>query len=132
MVRQPDTLPQALLAGARGKCPQCGEGRLFGRFLKVADACNKCDEPFHHHRADDFPAYLVILIVGHVVVPLVLMVEIAFEPAYWVHAALWGPLIIILGLGLLQPIKGAIVALQWKIGMHGFSDAARARRAAIG
>ena len=122
MTRRSGTMTQALLAGARGRCPHCGEGRLFGRFLKVRPACDVCGEAFHHHRADDFPAYLVILIVGHVVVPLVLAVEVAYAPSYWVHAAIWIPTIVGMGLGLLQPIKGAIVALQWKMGMHGFGE----------
>ena len=117
----------ALLNGLRGRCPACGKGHLFRRFVKVADACNSCGEAFHHHRADDFPAYLVIVLVGHIVVPLAMWVEIAYSPSYWVHAALWGPLILGLALGLLQPIKGAVVALQWQAGMHGFAEAKLAR-----
>ena len=63
---------QAIFRGLRGRCPNCGEGKIFRAFLKVADECPACHEPLHHHRADDFPAYVVIVIVGHVVVPLVL------------------------------------------------------------
>lgn len=110
-----------------GRCPNCGEGHLFRAFLKVADRCEVCGEEFHHHRADDFPAYLVIVIVGHIVVPLVLHVETAYAPAYWVHAALWLPLTIGLSLALLQPVKGAVVALQWFSGMHGFERAKKLR-----
>ena len=69
----------ALLNGLRGRCPACGTGRLFRRFMKVADACESCGEPLHHHRADDFPAYLVIVVVGHIVVPLSLPVRDAIE-----------------------------------------------------
>ena len=76
------TLPtgaaQALRRGFRGRCPACGEGRMFRAFLKVADHCPDCCEPLHHHRADDAPAYFVILIVGHLIVPLVFSVEVAF------------------------------------------------------
>ena len=64
------TIGTALWRGLRGQCPNCGEGRLFRKFVKVADACDRCGEDFHHHRADDFPAYLVIILVGHIVVPL--------------------------------------------------------------
>lgn len=110
-----------------GRCPNCGEGRLFRAFLKVAERCEVCGEEFHHHRADDFPAYLVIVIVGHIVVPLVLHVETAYAPAYWIHAALWLPLTIGLSLALLQPVKGAVVALQWFSGMHGFETAKKLR-----
>ena len=72
--------------GLRGKCPACGKGHMFRAFLKVADRCDACGEELHHQRADDFPAYLVIVIVGHLVVPLILHVEMAYEPAYWIHA----------------------------------------------
>lgn len=121
------TLGLALKRGFFGRCPHCGEGRLFRAFVKVVDHCDKCGEVYRHHRADDFPAYLVIVLVGHIMVPLVMWVEIAYSPSYWVHAAIWGPLILALGLGLLQPIKGAIVALQWQTGMHGFAEGKLAR-----
>jgi uncharacterized protein (DUF983 family) len=67
------------------------------------------------------------VLVGHIVVPLSMWVEIAYSPAYWVHALLWGPLVLGLAIGLLQPIKGAIVAMQWQTGMHGFAAAKLAR-----
>jgi uncharacterized protein (DUF983 family) len=121
------TLGLALKRGFLGRCPNCGEGPLFRAFVKVADHCEACGEPFRHHRADDFPAYLVIVLVGHIVVPLAMWVEIAYSPSYWVHAAIWAPMILALALGLLQPIKGAIVALQWQAGMHGFAAAKLAR-----
>ena len=120
-------LKTALWRGLRGRCPQCGEGHMFRAFLKVADTCDRCGEELFHHRADDFPAYLVIVIVGHIVVPLVLHVETYYAPPYWVHAALWIPLTLGLSLVLLQPVKGAIVALQWQIGMHGFENAKKLR-----
>ena len=120
---------QAMRRGFFGRCPNCGEGKMFRAFLKVADNCPACGEPLHHHRADDFPAYIVIVLVGHIVVPLVLMVETEWAPPTWAHMLLWPPLVAALTLGLLQPVKGAIVALQWVVGMHGFEDAARARGA---
>lgn len=120
------TTAQALARGARCKCPSCGEGRLFRAYLKVADTCSSCGQELHHHRADDLPAYVVMSIVGHVVVGALLWVEVRYAPSFWVHAALWMPLTLALTLGLLQPVKGAIVALQWKLGMHGFG-VARAR-----
>jgi uncharacterized protein (DUF983 family) len=115
----------AVLRGLRGRCPHCGEGRLFRAFLKVVDECPVCVEPFHHHQADDAPAYFVILIVGHLVVPLALAVEIEYTLPYWLHAVLWVPVTLGLALALLQPIKGAIVALQWAYRMHGFNPAVR-------
>ena len=116
---------RAIRRGLCGHCPNCDRGNLFRAFLKVADRCGVCGEALHHHRADDAPAYFVILIVGHVVVPLALVVEIAFAPPYWLHAALWLPLTIGLAVGLLQPIKGAIVGWQWANYMHGFDPNAR-------
>lgn len=111
---------QALLRGLTGKCPACGRGRMFRAFLKVNDNCPSCREELHHHQADDAPAYFDIAIVGHVVVPLALAVEVAYTPSYWIHAAIWLPLTLLLSLGLLQPIKGAIVGWQWANRMHGF------------
>jgi len=124
------TLTQAMLRGFLGKCPHCGKGRLFGRFLKVADRCDVCGEELHHHRADDLPAYLVIVIVGHVIVPTVLSVETAYAPPYWLHFAIWLPLTLVSSLVLLQPVKGAVVGLQWQLGMHGFEAARQDRLAA--
>jgi uncharacterized protein (DUF983 family) len=111
----------AMLRGFLNRCPNCGRGRLFRAFLKVEDHCSVCGEALHHQRADDAPAYFVILIVGHIVVPLVLAVEFALHPPYWVHLVLWLPLTLALALGLLQPIKGAIIGLQWANQMHGFN-----------
>ncbi len=122
---------ESFLRGFSGRCPACGKGRMFRKFLKVNDSCPHCAEELHHHRADDFPAYLVIVIVGHILVPIVLAVETEFAPAYWVHALLWGPAVVGLTLGLLQPVKGAVVAMQWFLGMHGFEES-RGRRLAPG
>lgn len=113
---------EALSRGLRCRCPRCGKGRLFRAFLKVVDNCAVCGEDLHHHRADDAPAYFVILIVGHIVVPLALLVETHFHPSDWVHYALWLPLTLGLALALLQPVKGAIVAWQWSNRMHGFDE----------
>lgn len=111
---------QSLLRGAALKCPACGVGAMFRRYLKVADDCPRCGEVLHHHRADDAPAYFTIVIVGHVVVSLVLAVEMAYRPPLWLHAALWLPLTVVLALVALAPIKGSLVALQWALLMHGF------------
>ena len=122
----PRNCASAFLAGLRCRCPSCGTGHLFRAFLKVADHCDHCGEALHHHRADDAPAYFVIVIVGHIVVPLTLAVETSFMPPYWVHAALWLPLTLGLAIGLLPPVKGAIVAWQWAQRMHGFDPRADA------
>ena len=121
----PRPLMAELARGLLGRCPCCGKGRMFGAFLKVKDRCEVCGEELYHHRADDFPAYIVIFLVGHMLVPAVLSVETNFAPSYWVHLMLWLPPTLILTLGLLQPVKGAVVALQWRMGMHGFEEAKR-------
>lgn len=118
----PPSLWHDLKLGLCSTCPQCGEGKLFRSWLKVADQCPKCGEKFHHHRADDLPAYLVILILGHVAVAFALELERAFKPPLWWHFITTLPITAVLALLMLQPIKGAVVALQWRIGMHGFRD----------
>ena len=104
---EPRARGDARKRGGRMRCPNCGQGRLFGRFLKVADHCPACGEVFSHHRADDFPAYLVIVIVGHLLVPLALGIEVAYGPPLWLHAVIWLPLTAISAVALLQPVKGA-------------------------
>jgi uncharacterized protein (DUF983 family) len=123
------SLANAVWRGFCGKCPHCGEGRLFARFLKVADTCDVCGEELFHHRADDLPAYLVIVVVGHLVVPAILAIETAYAPAVWLQLAIWLPVTLFASLVLLQPTKGAIVGLQWQIGMHGFEESKRQRNA---
>ena len=86
----------------------------------MVDRCPVCHEELFHQRADDAPPYFVILITGHIVVPLALVMETELSPPYWVHAVLWGPLTLALALGLLPPVKGAIVGWQWANRMHGF------------
>lgn len=121
------SLKADLLKGFLGRCPCCGHGRIFRAFLKVADRCDVCGEEFFHHRADDLPAYLVIVVVGHVLVPALLITETALALAYWTEVGIFVPLALVLSLALIQPIKGAVVALQWHMGMDGFGAAKRAR-----
>ena len=123
----PDSLPQALWRGFTAKCPNCGRGHLFRKFLKVADHCEVCGEDFTPHRADDFPAYLVIIVVGHIVVPALLLVEITYAPPVWLQLAIWLPITLFSALALLQPTKGAIVGLQWQTCMHDFEVTRRMR-----
>ncbi len=111
---------RAMKRGFLGRCPACGEGRLFGRFLKVNDTCVCCREPLHHHRADDLPPYLVILIVGHVVVGAMVIVEQTADWPIWLQMSIWPILTVALSLALIQPVKGAVVGLQWGLRMHGF------------
>ena len=103
-----------LLRGWRGKCPRCGKGSLFSSYLKMRSHCPACELALEPYRADDAPAYFTILAVGHIVVPLVLLVERwGDQPPLWFHAVLWLPLSVILALYLLPHIKGAVIALLW-------------------
>ncbi|CFX58107.1 conserved protein of unknown function [Candidatus Filomicrobium marinum] len=122
----PDT-KLALARGSKCRCPNCGEGKLFASFLKVNDHCPNCGEALYHHRADDLPAYLVMVIVGHIVIALVMFADSEYNLSFAWHLAIWVPLTLVLSLAMLQPVKGFVVALQWKSGMHGFGEA-QARR----
>ena len=112
----------AMRRGFRGRCPRCGEGKLFRAFLKVDNNCSGCGLDFTPHRADDLPAYLVIVIVGHIVVPLALIIETDYSPPVALQLSIYLPTVLILSLVLLQPVKGAVVGLQWALRMHGFDD----------
>ena len=107
--------PASLRRGLFGRCPNCGEGGLFSAYLKLRSACPACGETFSAYRADDAPAYFVIFIVGHIVVPLVLLVEKLYEPDLWVHAVLWLPLGLGLCLWLLPRVKGATLGVLWAL-----------------
>lgn len=111
---------QALGRGVLLRCPACGQGSIYGRYLKVRDDCADCGLGLHHHRADDAPPYFTMLILGHVLVPLALILERAAMPPLWLHFSLWLPLTLILTLVLLPRIKGALIGFQWAHRMHGF------------
>src|SRR5690349_24922380 len=102
----------AMKRGFRGRCPRCGDGKLFRAFLKTADNCSVCGLDFTPHRADDLPAYLVIVVVGHIVVPAALWIETNYSPAVWLQLAIYLPLTFVMSLALLQPVKGAVVGAQ--------------------
>jgi uncharacterized protein (DUF983 family) len=110
----------AMKHGWRQCCPQCGKGRLFAGYLKVAAACDVCGEDFSPQRADDGPAYLTILIVGHLMAPLFLWVFFRWQPSPAVMIGVFATGTVALSLYLLPRLKGALVALQWAKRMHGF------------
>lgn len=112
----------AMKRGFRGRCPRCGQGKLFRAFLKVDSNCSVCGLDFTPHRADDLPAYLVIVIVGHIVVPAALLIETNYAPPVALQLAIYLPFTLLASLLLLQPVKGAVVGLQWALRMHGFDD----------
>ena len=115
---------QALIRGFLGRCPACGQGRIFGKYLKVNDHCPDCGEALHHHEADDAPAYFTILIIGHLMVPLALVAERQWSPSTGLLLSVLIPAIIVASLLLLPRIKGALVSFQWSRGLHGFGETA--------
>ncbi len=111
---------RAIKRGFFCRCPNCGDGRLFRAYLKPVDNCAVCGEDYTPQRADDLPAYLTILVVGHIVVGGFMCTDLAFPMSNWAHLAIWAPMTLILALALIQPIKGAVIGLQWAMRMHGF------------
>jgi uncharacterized protein (DUF983 family) len=114
----------ALVQGFLGTCARCGEGRIIRAFLEANDRCYVCGR--------NCSAFMIFRLMpcssswGHLLLPAVLHVEIHFAPPYWMDVALWLPMTLILTIGFLQPTKGAIVALQWGMGMRGFERSKRA------
>jgi uncharacterized protein (DUF983 family) len=105
--------PPPIIRGLRGRCPRCGEGRLFQGFLKLRSCCERCGLDFNFADAGDGPAVFVILLGGAIVVCAALITEVVYQPPYWVHAMLWLPLILLVTLSPLRPIKGLMIALQY-------------------
>lgn len=112
--------PTAMLRGFLHRCPACGARSLFSGFITVNDTCWLCSEELYHQRADDAPPYFTIFIVGHIIIPLLLIVERLWQPDYLVHAVIWVPATLILTLLLMPAVKGAVIGLQWALRMHGF------------
>ena len=102
-----------LSTGLAGRCPRCGEGRLFSGLLTVAPSCDRCGLDYSFADSGDGPAVLLILVLGFVVVGGALWVEFTFMPPIWVHALVWIPLTLGLGIGLLKPLKGLTIAQQY-------------------
>ena len=106
--------PPPISTGLRGRCPRCGRGRLFKGFLSLKPRCEVCGLEYAFADSGDGPAFFVMSIVGLVVVALAMWVEFAYEPPMWVHMALWLPLTVALSLALVRPLKGAMIALQYR------------------
>jgi len=115
----------AIKHGLACRCPVCGDGRLFSSFLKVERRCAACGGDLSAERADDLPPYIVISIVGHVIVTGILLTEAISEVPLWLHMVVWPLLTVALSLLIIQPVKGAVVAHQWAMRMHGFGEEVR-------
>ena len=118
------SIGNALRRGFRCTCPNCGERGLFRAYLKPVDNCRHCGEDLSHQRADDAPPYFTMVIVVHIIVPIMLFVAMRTDLSNTTHLMIWLPLTLAMTLALLQPIKGATIALQWALYMHGFDGSA--------
>lgn len=117
---------QAMWRGTLCRCPHCGQGKMFRAYLKVADQCDVCGEELSHHRADDFPPYIAITIVGHIIIFLMLHMDMTYHVQPITYVVTMIPLAIVLPLAILPSTKGAIVGLQWATRMYGFGAPSRA------
>ena len=100
-------------AGLTCRCPRCGKGKLFSGFLTLAPKCDACGLDYAFIDAGDGPAVFVILIAGFIVVGCALVVEVMYQPPYWLHAVLWVPLILLVTIAPLRPMKALLIALQY-------------------
>ena len=107
------TLPSPYRTGLTGRCPRCGEGRLFHGFLALRPRCEVCGLDYGFADSADGPAVFIMLFVGFLMVGGVVVVDVAYEPPLWVHAMIWLPLTVILSLGFLRPLKGLMIATQY-------------------
>lgn len=114
MSMQTDQMPSSVTVALRACCPRCGKGRLYDGFLTLAPGCSVCGLDYAFADSGDGPAVFIMMIAGFIIVGLVLWVEFTWSPPYWVHAVLWLPLTILLPLGLLRPLKGWLVAQQFR------------------
>nr|WP_093453520.1 DUF983 domain-containing protein [Sphingomonas sp. YR710] len=126
---QKSTLPvrdlrNALSRGFKGHCPACGEARLFGRFLKPVPHCPACGQDWSVQTADDLPAYLVVLLVGHLLAPFIVALNLRFDVSTAIQMALWPTMALVMSMLLIQPVKGMVIALQWARRMQGFAPSA--------
>jgi uncharacterized protein (DUF983 family) len=109
----PKALSSAIVAGLTCSCPRCGQGKLFQGFLTLRPRCDACGLDYEFVDSGDGPAVFIMFLAGAIVVGAALITEVEFHPPYWVHAALWLPLILIVTLGPLRPMKGLMIALQF-------------------
>jgi uncharacterized protein (DUF983 family) len=109
----------ALCRGFIGRCPRCGKGALFARYLKQVQHCGVCGEEFGHIRADDGPAWMTILIVGHILAPILLNVIPNSTWPDWVSMIVWPGLTLLLALCILPRAKGVFIAMIWHMGCIG-------------
>jgi uncharacterized protein (DUF983 family) len=109
-----DAPPSSYVTGVTGRCPRCGGGKLFNGFLELAPRCEACGLDYGFADAGDGPAVIVTLLAGFIVVGTALVVEVKYEPPMWLHLAIFLPLTLVVCLGMLRPLKGILVSLQYR------------------
>ncbi|MBW9113055.1 DUF983 domain-containing protein [Rhizobium cauense] len=113
-------LGRSIKRGMLNTCPACGSGKLFKSFLKPVDNCAACGEAMHHHRSDDLPPYLTIVVIGHLIIGGYMATDLVWPMPLWLTFAIWTPITLLATLLIIQPIKGGVIGLQWALKMHGF------------
>lgn len=103
-----------IVAGLRGRCPNCGEGKLFASYLKLPQRCRACAADFSSADSGDGPAVFVILVVGAIVAPLLIVLQFGLDLPGWLALTLTLLAAVALCLALLPSFKGVLFALQWK------------------
>ncbi|WP_156842652.1 DUF983 domain-containing protein [Novosphingobium aquimarinum] len=121
----PHSFLQAVQRGVLGRCPRCGEAKLFRKWLKSVDRCPACSQNWTHHQADDFPAYIAIFVTGHILAPVIILLSLDYSLSPLAMFATIIPVALAMMLGMLQPAKGAVIAAQWWHGLHGFTKERR-------
>ncbi len=112
---------RAVLSGLVNRCPSCGDAPLFARGLRVVPHCPACGQDWTAQRADDFPSYLVILVLGHVLVPIVVTVNMMWDLPMGAQMVGWPLLALVAALLMIRPAKGAVIGAQWALRMGGFA-----------
>lgn len=111
------SIPAVLLSGMLKKCPKCGKGNIYSKYLKINNHCQLCNEELHSYRTDDFGPWLSIIMGGHIIVPLVLSVEQNYALDLWLQAIIWIPLTILTVLFLLPISKSICLSILWRLKM---------------
>ena len=128
-------LPQswfdAVFRGLKSTCPRCGEAKLFRKWLKPHDTCPHCAQDWSQQQADDFPAYIGIFVVGHLLAPVVIAMIATFEMSAWATLAIILPLAVVLLIATLQPVKGGVIAFLYWHGIGPFTQERRAEPAGV-
>lgn len=113
------TVLSSIMRGLKRSCPHCGTGNIFKGYLKLSDHCSDCHAQTGEIRADDLPPYLTIFLVGHIVMPLLIYVEVAYQPEIWLQMTVWPVITLLLTLSFLPFIKGGAVGLMWHLKLKG-------------